>query len=280
MADKIITPGLTDLASLSIASGDVLLAYGGVQQISAGTNLSTIDRLASVFLGPEAAVNFVSTLQCGTSGDFTVQQNSGKIQFKAACTGTGANTIARLNLQGNATLINEAGGTVTELNQQMGYLSIAEGTDLTTYRLDGGQATIEYDATAITTLFANGGSGTIRRPFTTATVTNGSSVVFAREVVTGTSSISGTTLNIYDGRVKWIGGAITTVNLYNASSMLDWYDMAESATIGTMNIHYAAQKAMGVVQGSNTTRTGKTLTITTVTTIGGKLADAGGYSPL
>lgn len=281
MANRVITPDLTDLSSLGVVSGDTLLAFGGVQSIVAGTNFSTINRLTNVYFGPNAAINFVSLLRLGTSGSLDIQMNSGSVKFQAACTGTGANTIAEMNVQGACTVMDVGGGEVTVLNQTLGSVSIAEGTDLVTFRHWGGSAEVGYDSTAITTFEARGASSIIRRPVTTATVSNRANVMFSREVVTESSGLTATTLNIDNATVTWIGGAITTVNLLTPGSVFNWRLMNESVTIGTVAGHAAAIARSGLRQGGvNTTSSGKTVTVSTLTVTGGKLSDYGGGGPV
>jgi hypothetical protein len=276
MANITVTPGLTDWSSLGIASGDTIYVHQGVQVVSAGTDLSTKDRMVNIYFGPDSALTFSSVLKTGTSGTLQSQMRGGKLILQAACTGTGSNTFAKVLWQGPAALVDNGGGTWTAFEQTTGDADVAEGTIITTMRKYGGTADVGYNSTAITTFDHTGGSAAIRRSVTTGNISNGSIVTFAREVITGTSSIAATTLNVYAGKVNWYGGAITTLNLNSPDSRFFWQDMRESVTIGTTNGNAKALAKSGITAASGGTLTsafGATVTLTTVNVLAGRVSD-------
>jgi len=276
MANITVTPGLSDWSSLGILSGDTLFVNQGVQQVTAGVDLSALNRMVNIYFGPESALVFTVPLKSGTSGSLIVQSSGGKLITQAACTGTGSNTFAKVIVQGTTQVVDSGGGTWTALEQSNGNVEIAEGTILTSIKKTGGQTDIGYNATAVTTLDWLGGGGSCRRSITTGTVANGGSVTFAREVITATSSIAATTLTVYSGKVNWYGGAITTLNLNSVDSRFFWQDMRESVTVGTINGQAAALAKSGLTAASGGTLTssfGATVTFTTVNVFGGKVPE-------
>ncbi len=283
MANITVTPGLGDWSGLGIASGDTIYVHQGKQQVTAGVDLSTKNRMVNVYFGPDTALTFTTALKLGVSGVVQVDASGGKIIVQAANTGTGANTLTKLLVRGQAEIVDSGGGTWTTLEQSSGDITVAEGTIVTTAKKSGGYFDVGYNATAITTLEHTGGTGDIRRSITTGTIAKGSMITVARDVITSTSSITATTLNVYSGRLDWYGGAITTLNLYSPDSVFRWQDMRESVTIGTIAGHAAALARSGLTAASGgtlTSRFGATLTCTTVTpSFGGVSEYLGGDIP-
>lgn len=126
------------------------------------------------------------------------------------------------------------GGTFSSVVQDGGILNANASTVITTAYVNGGSATIEYNATDATLIQVNGGTAIIRRMPTTLNVLAGR-VILDPDDGEGFSS---KTLNIYGGYVDWRAGAVPTVNI--DAGVVDLSNNRRAFTPGATAGNYSA----------------------------------------
>lgn len=128
------------------------------------------------------------------------------------------------------------GGTVTNLVQDAGALTVNESAVVTNAYLHGGNSTFEYNATGPTIIYITAGRHVIRRPFTELIIAGGEVVI---DVTTGSAAL----VKVYGGRVTHVAGAVPSVHGLNG--VWDSSRLARPAVIGATAYVKGAMQVVG-----------------------------------
>lgn len=273
MAEKYVTPGVTDLSTLGLGGTDNLTYLAGAQTINNG--LTTGVALTNIIIQP----GFTGTTGGGSAGSLISQvtgyirnqQTGGAFNYSA-----GASSCARyIHLGPTAATI--TGGTITRLEQASGAVNVNGSTVVPTAIQSGGSSSYLFYATGtpgqadFQSFTLTGGNllserGTdIDASSPTITIAGGSAVFKRLNSSTNLPTIVGATssgrLNCYGGSVDWQGGNINILYLLGGSINLG--SIPADITIGTL----VADKAS--LARSNLQPAGKVVTISSSTIYAG-----------
>lgn len=280
MATLYIAKGDTDLTGNLGTGGDNVIFGEGNQYITGGLN--TTGALTNGLANVSVMRRFTGRIGGGSAGPLRLQitgtlwYDAGGGWLQLYPNGT-ADTAAKILYTGQGRLEVVSGGTVTNFEQDGGASSFITGDVVVTNAwLGSGESNIKYHATGITLLWVVGGKHTIERKIADSNTAyfGAGYTIFQREdtsatVPTATSCV----LNVADGAVvDWAGGAVGTVNLLGPRSRFFVSKANIDLTIGTVLGDPRAIAASGLPyksSGTVTTKTGNTVTATTVTPKGG-----------
>jgi hypothetical protein len=219
-----------------------------------GATNSTINGAATGFTAITVKVlpGFGGTIGLDTPltfGSATLIEYAGSGSYaNFGCAGTV--TAGTFNHTGGKAVVST--GTWTTLINGSGQIEIPAATVVTTFRNVAGTATAGYNATVFT-LIESGGSSTIKRSATAATVFRGN--LTQQDGGTGTYTLC-TTANVHNGATynKQSGGVDVTVNAYPGSSFTLYGNTGGggSVAITTLN-EYAGSRVNLVVPGLTVT---------------------------
>lgn len=229
MANKYLVSGKTDLsASASYSdtidgtggdglptSGDTLFILEGSQTVNAGlTALASVDLelciLGERFYGKFGDTGSPVSLLISNSADAELRVLGGSGYAYINAVGDGIDN-ALIDAVGGAKVFFTA-GTLGVLKNVSGETQVQNGCDVTSVYRSGGVVDMGPDSTAATLVVATGGSGTIEREVTTATISGG------RTKMAMKSSTAVGTLNVHGGTVEAnYTGTVTAANVYGGT---------------------------------------------------------------
>lgn len=280
MAYAYLTTGATDItgASWSDATGFANSATLGIETgsqtivsslnqsaLGTGLNYLLVGPGFSGNIGSPAAGSLVVDVDAGSDPHVTYAASGGNFYLTA---GGGNTLITRVecNSAGNLYL---TGGTFTNLDVVRGTCNVNASTVVTNAYLVGGNSTIEYNATALTTLTVSGGSHTLKRTANTV-IMNGGDL----RVDIDSGSLGATLLTMNGGRVTLVSGNIPVAVFIGGT--LDVSKLKRPATIaGTSAVVYNG------FRGALAQAPGNTLTWTTgnITYRGSYVSSDAGFAP-
>ncbi len=255
--------GFATSATLIVSSQTSQTIAGFDGSIAGIGQISYLDlrRLFSGTIGSTAA-----PLKCGASTRVLNDTGGGTLYLQAANDTTGgsaANTIALSQHLGpsTATLI---GGTFTQVQVGAGNVTIGAGTVVTTLIVTGGTCTVEYNATAITTIRVRGGGKLILRRQVTTIKTDGRSVITYDDSGTITTAEigDGSTWNHLQGNITTadIAGVFSATNLKADATIggtsLTWYNTSVFFSAATSGATLTQQNVTNILGGIQSTQSG------------------------
>jgi len=234
MATFYVAKNVTDLTPLTITdSADIIIGEGG-QIIDAGLDLSAL-----------ATGVHLLEVQAPFSGDIGTPGNplradidagsAPKIQYNAQggtlyfYPGGITGSATEIEVLGRGNLVLSTGGTVVSLEVGNGTAYIPDTVNVTNLRMAGGIVTQLYKATANTAWHIDGGVLNTGRGFSGTAYVMGGAEVTVKRTDTGATLPAGGTLVVADGRVKWVGGAVTVI--LGARGMIDLSEVPNAAAI-------------------------------------------------
>lgn len=279
--------GVSDQTAVlsGFATGEIINYVEGATPITNGLDLSSVGQFASINVTPSSMrrIGGPSPLKVGVSGTFEFRAQGGGLIVQPANTtdsGSTANTIAKFLAAGSAQTSVDfvGGGTVTNLFQTSGNVTVAESVTVTNASFASGSHAVEYSATGLSQLYLSGGSLTLRRGIANSGVVKlmGGKLLWSRVDSSTNAAITiGTSVTI-DAvgpvEVTWKGGnnssatTIAALNLIHPGSRFYWQDMPADTTITTVTGHPEALLASGLTNPASSatysSATGRTLTIT------------------
>jgi len=234
MATFYLPKGVTDLGTLTLTdSFDLVIGEGG-QTIDAG-----LDQSGLATGGHLIEVQAAFQGDIGTAGSpLRVDMDAGsapKIQYNAQggtfyyYPGGASLSATEIEVLGRGNLVLSTGGTVVSLEVGNGTAYIPDTVNVTNLRMAGGTVTQLYKATANTAWHIDGGVLNTGRGFSGTAYVMGGAEVTVKRTDTGATLPAGGTLIVADGRVKWVGGAVTVI--LGARGMIDLSEVPNAAAI-------------------------------------------------
>jgi len=231
MALAYLTEGSTTLAAAAwsdatgFASGATLVIDSlGSQNIVTAVDQSAVVAIAYLSVSANFSGNIgsaASPLKFEATTGFYNDASGGVIYWASAGADADPDATTLLSHTGAGTT-NCVGGTVTQVQQSMGFVNAGQSTIVTTVRQSGGSSFYDYNATAITNLYLMGGTCYVKRGVTNYYIYGGR---FIYEVIANvTTGFIGP-----NGNVDHRGGDIATLEVGGSFTV---YNLRRAATIG------------------------------------------------
>lgn len=216
MATFYVPKGTTDLTGLTITdSADLIIGEGG-QIIDTGLDQSALTTGFHLIEVQEPFNGDIGTAGSPLRADVDAG-SAPKIQYSAQggtfyfYPGGASSSATEIECLGRGNLVLSTGGTVVALEVGNGTAYIPDTVNVTNLRMAGGVVNQLYKATANTNWHIDGGTLNTGRGFSGTGYVMGGAEVVVKRTDTGATLPAGGTLVIADGRVKWVGGAVTVI---------------------------------------------------------------------
>lgn len=238
----------SDLSTVGIAVSNLVRFMEGSYTVSTGGNLSALAGLSEVFVGIAASPNFPATnplrtaVNAGTPNTF---KHAGGGTMYINADGSGTDSITTFQGVGTATCYFVTGGTLTNFEIGSGTYWVSADVAVTTMWVMGGETTLVYSATRMTTLNMGGGNVTSGRGISTTLNLGGGRLRIRRENTTSTlPNCSGAgTCNLFGGMLDYAGGKFFQSGTINVlGGVLNMSDVPISISAGTLNITAQSRK--------------------------------------
>lgn len=233
MALAYLTEGSTTLAAgawsdaTGFAAGATLIIDAlGAQNIQTDVDWSGIAAISYLSVSNNFSGNIgsaTSPLKFEATTGFYNDASGGNVFFESKSTDGDPDATTLLAHTGAGTT-NVVGGTVTQVQQSMGFVNVGQSAIVTTVRQSGGSSFYDTNGTAITNLYLMGGTCYVKRGVTNYYIYGGQ---FIYEVIaTVTSGFVGP-----NGNVDHRGGDITAIEVGGSFTV---YNLRRSATIAAL----------------------------------------------
>lgn len=232
MALAYLTEGSTTLAAAAwsdatgFAAGATLIIDAlGSQNIQTAVDWSGIAAISYLSVSSNFSGNIgtaTSPLKFEATTGFYNDASGGSVFFESKSTDGDPDATTLLAHTGAGTT-NVVGGTVTQVQQSMGFVNVGQSAIVTTVRQSGGSSFYDTNGTAITNLYLMGGSCYVKRGVTNYYIYGGQ---FIYEVIANvTTGFIGP-----NGNVDHRGGDIATLEVGGSFTV---YNLRRSCTVGS-----------------------------------------------